>query len=75
MTGYYDIILGLIPLTLVGITGVLSIVGFALTVAVPLAAMVAVALIGHAMFVNAPVDDGPVDASPMPATTTLNSAD
>jgi hypothetical protein len=56
MTGYYDIILGLIPLAMAGITGGLMAAGFALTTAIPLASVVAVALIGHAMFVRAPVD-------------------
>jgi hypothetical protein len=57
MTGYYDLILGLIPLSLIGVTAALSAVGFSLTSAVPLAAAVPVALIGHALFVNGPVED------------------
>lgn len=59
MTGYYDIILGLIPFTLVGISGILHLAGVQTTVAVPVAATVAVALIGHAMFINGPVDSSP----------------
>lgn len=55
MTGYYDIVLGLIPLALVGITGSLLGLGLELTTAVPVSAMAAVALIGHAMFVRTPV--------------------
>lgn len=54
MVQYYDLILGLVPLTLGGITAALVAVGVAFTVAVPLAALVAVALIGHGMFVRAP---------------------
>lgn len=57
MAGYYDIILGLIPVMLVGITGALSVAGLSLTFAVPVASVAAVALIGHAMFVRAPVDE------------------
>ncbi|MFC7080776.1 hypothetical protein [Halorussus caseinilyticus] len=57
MTGYYDLILGLIPLSLIGVTAALSVVGFSITSAVPLAASIPVALIGHALFVNSPVDD------------------
>lgn len=57
MTGYYDVILGLIPLSLVGVTAALSAVGFSVTAAVPVAATVPVALIGHALFVNGPVED------------------
>jgi hypothetical protein len=56
MTEYYDAVLGLIPLALVGIAGALTIAGFDLTTAVPLGALVSVGVIGHAMFVNAPVD-------------------
>ena len=61
MTGYYDIVLGLIPLAMAGITGSLVFAGFALTTAIPLASVVAVGLIGHAMFVNAPVDTVPAE--------------
>jgi len=64
MTGYYDVVLGLIPLAMAGITGGLMLAGFALTTAIPLASIVAVGLIGHAMFIRAPVDP-----SPAPETT------
>ena len=57
MTGYYDLILGLIPLSLIGVTAALSVLGFSITSAVPLAASIPVALIGHALFVNSPVED------------------
>lgn len=56
MAGYYDLVLGLIPLALLGITGALTVVGISATAAVPVGAVVAIGLIGHAMFVNAPVD-------------------
>jgi hypothetical protein len=59
MTGYYDIILGLIPLAMAGITATLFVTGFALTTAIPMASVVTVGLIGHAMFVRAPVDPVP----------------
>ncbi|WP_458206604.1 hypothetical protein [Haladaptatus sp. NG-SE-30] len=71
MTGYYDLILGLIPIALVGVTGVLSAVGLALTTAVPLGASVSVLLIGHALFVNGPVDESPQIQS----STPVNAAD
>lgn len=57
MTGYYDVVLGLIPVSLLGIAGALTLFGVGTTTAVSLAATVPVALIGHAMFVNAPVDE------------------
>lgn len=66
MAGYYDVVLGLIPLTLAGISGVLSLAGMALSVAIPIAGLVSIALIGHAMFVRTP-------AAPTPATQTDSS--
>jgi len=59
MAGYYDVVLGLIPVVLAGITGVVVLSGYPLTVAILVASIVAVALIGHAMFVRAPVDRPP----------------
>ncbi|ELZ21380.1 hypothetical protein [Natrinema limicola] len=56
MTGYYDIVLGLIPVALLGITAALTVVGVALTAAVPIGAIVAMSIIGHAMFINTPAD-------------------
>lgn len=61
MTGYYDIVLGLIPLTLVGLSGVLTAVGLSTTAAVLLAGVVAAGVVAHAMFVNGPA---PVDSDP-----------
>ncbi|MFC6873104.1 hypothetical protein [Halobellus marinus] len=59
MPGYYDYVLGLIPLTLFGMTGSLTWVGLSLTAALPIAAAVALGIIGHAMFVRAPVATTP----------------
>ncbi|WP_226479066.1 hypothetical protein [Natrinema amylolyticum] len=56
MTGYYDIVLGLIPVALLGITAALTVVGMSVTTAVPLGSLVAMGIIGHAMFVNTPAD-------------------
>ncbi|WP_121823499.1 hypothetical protein [Halostella salina] len=64
MTGYYDLVLGLIPVALLGFTGALTVAGLNLTTAVPIAASVPVALMGHAMFVNGPTDE------PAPSTNT-----
>ncbi|MGM0591513.1 MAG: hypothetical protein ACQETI_07780 [Halobacteriota archaeon] len=52
---YYDLVLGLIPLAFLGFTGVLTVLGLALTIAVPIAASVAAGMVGHAMFVRTPV--------------------
>jgi len=61
MIEYYDAVLGLIPVTLLGLGGLLSGAGLSFTVAVPVAALVAAAILVHAMFVNAPID-APSDA-------------
>jgi len=54
MVGYYDVVLGLIPLSLAGLTALLFSGGLSLSMAVPLASTAAIGLMGHAMFVNAP---------------------
>ncbi|MFB6080780.1 MAG: hypothetical protein ABEJ81_07270 [Haloferacaceae archaeon] len=59
MAGYYDFVLALIPVSLIGTTGLLLGVGLETTTAVPIAAGAAVILIGHALFVNAPVAPSP----------------
>ena len=74
MAQYYDFVLGLIPLALGGITAALLAVGMSLTVAVPLAALVSVALIGHGMFVRTP-GTAPVPQPAQPEATPFNSAD
>jgi hypothetical protein len=56
MVGYYDYVLGLVPLTLLGLTGLLFVGGLQLTTAVPLGAGVSGLVVGHALFVNGPVD-------------------
>ena len=73
MAQYYDYVLGLIPLALGGITAFLATVGVSLTVAVPIAASVAVALIGHGMFVRAP--DVASEPTPRPEVAAFDSAD
>lgn len=55
MTDYYDLVLGLIPLALLGIGGGLYVVGLTLTTALTIGGLVAVGLVGHALFVNGPV--------------------
>ena len=64
MSNYYDYVLGLIPVALFGISGLLHAAGFALTTAVPVAATVAVLVVGHALFVNGPIDAQSDDVAP-----------
>lgn len=63
MTGYYDAILGLIPLVLLGGSSTLYLSGLESTMAITLASLFAVALMAHAMFVNGPVDDAGTTSS------------
>jgi hypothetical protein len=72
MTGYYDLILGLIPASFFGTTGLLHVAGVDLMSALPVAGLIAVLLVGHALFVN-----GPVDATLTQSNTTVqpNGAD
>lgn len=57
MVGYYDVVLGLIPLTLLGVTGSLSVGGVPTVPAVTIGALIATAFVGHALFVNGPGDE------------------
>ena len=66
MTGYYDYVLGLIPLTLLGLTAILVVGGLELTTAVPLGAGVSGLVVGHALFVNGPVAP---ETTPQPTVT------
>jgi hypothetical protein len=73
MIGYYDVVLGLIPLTLIGVSGALMATGMSLSVAVPLAGLVVIGLIGHAMFVRTPGQE--TAAAPAPESPEIKSAD
>lgn len=70
MSEYYDVILGLIPLTFLSIAGGLTVSGFTLTTAVTFAGLTGVLLVGHALFVNGPVDGTPTT---QPTTTPAQS--
>jgi len=63
MTNYYDLVLGAIPLALGGVAALLTVLGIPLTTSVGLAGGLSVGVIGHAMFVNAPVD-APTTSAP-----------
>ena len=63
MMNYYDLVLGTIPLSLLGGTGVMGLLGVDLWTAVPLAALGALMIILHALFVRSPV------AEPVERTT------
>jgi len=64
MPEYYDYVLGLIPVALVGVSGLLSLGGLGRTAAVSAGGLLAVALVGHALFVNAPTEDSGVSERP-----------
>lgn len=81
MTGYYDLILGLIPVSLLGLSGVLFVAGFSLSTAVTAGGLLAVTIVGHGMFVNEPVVPQPesftenVVDSPAQSSNGFESAD
>lgn len=79
MPGYYDLVLGAIPSTLVGVSGGLHLAGVELVTAVPLAGLLAVAIMGHAMFINGPTEAIPGDTPPQSsqpgATGRIRAAD
>lgn len=75
MTSYYDLVLGLIPVALFGIGGTLTLAGLSLTFAVPIAAFVAIGLIGHALFVNQPGETTQPETTSAPKQPTPISAD
>ena len=78
MAGYYDYVLGLIPVSIVAVAGALLLAGFQLTTAVSLGSLVAAGLVGHAMFVNAPVSPSSApstDANRSSASDSAFSAD
>jgi hypothetical protein len=68
MTSYYDYVLGLVPVTLVGITAVLDAAGFDHLLAVSVGAGAAALVVGHALFVNSPVPT-PVEEVPTQSAT------
>ncbi|ELZ46460.1 hypothetical protein C463_04589 [Halorubrum californiense DSM 19288] len=55
MAGYYDYVLGLIPVALIGVTAFLNLVGLSLLSALPAGAVAAATVMAHAIFVRAPV--------------------
>ncbi|UWG51156.1 putative membrane protein [Halalkaliarchaeum sp. AArc-CO] len=59
MTGYYDHVLGLIPVSLIGITGILGAYGLPLSAAVFVGALPSLFFMLHALFVAAPTIERP----------------
>lgn len=53
---YYDLILALVPLSFLTIGGAGALAGMDITTAVPIAGVIAMAIIGHAMFIRAPTN-------------------
>lgn len=59
MMNYYDLVLAIIPICLCGLTIGLSAAGIPQAVSLFVGAGVAAGVMGHAMFVNAPVPTEP----------------
>jgi hypothetical protein len=71
MAGYYDFVLGFIPLALGGGSAALTVAGVSLTTAIIAASLLAVLVIGHGMFVRTPSDPEVTSAAaPSPAPST-----
>ena len=64
---YYDLVLGSIPASFVGVAGTLGVLGVELSFAIPIAAMLALGVILHALFVRAPMQS--TAEKPRPSTT------
>jgi hypothetical protein len=73
--GYYDVVLGLIPVVFGGVTGGFLALGFGLMVAIPFGGLGAIAVIGHAMFVNGPTDVSTQSTSAINASTDAPAVD
>ena len=58
MTGYYDALLVLIPVALVGVSVVLAAAGAAVTTAITLGGLAAAGLMAHGLFVRDPSTAG-----------------
>ncbi len=59
MTTYYDVVLGVIPLTFVAVIGVSATVGTDLVITLTAGSVLAAGLVGHALFVNPPITHPP----------------
>lgn len=74
MTRYYDYILGLIPLSLLGFSLGLQAAGLAQTTAITIGGLVSVVITIHALFVNGPVDAPSPSAESLPAHQTTQQS-
>lgn len=70
---YYDLILGLIPASIVAATGILSLLGIGIMISISIGAIIALAIILHALFVKAPTS--PAEPPHHSRTTSLPSAE
>jgi len=67
MAEYYDYVLAAMPLTVLTVAGVLALAGISLSLAIPAGAGASLPLVGHALFVRAPIPAA--EPSPAPAET------
>lgn len=72
MNRYYDLVLALIPLALLGLGGTLVFVGVGTQLAVSTAGLTAAGLIAHALFVNGP-SDAPARSGDASGNTTVST--
>ena len=67
---YYDLVLGTIPASFLGVSGILATVGMDFAIAVPVGALLAVGIILHALFVRSPAMNRNPTPEPSPAQST-----
>lgn len=72
--GYYDFVLGVIPVSMVSVPAMLFIIGFPFAVSIIVGSFVSVALVGHAMFVHPPTDTIVPKTKDDPATEKKSSS-
>ena len=65
MTDYYDKVLVSIPIALLGIPALLATLGQSVVVGAAVGAIIAGTMMGHALFVNAPVHTSTRDDLPL----------
>jgi len=71
---YYDVVLGLIPATLLVVSGSLYSAGVDYTTAVPVGGLMAVLIVGHALFIRGPVsqiDTDTIEAANQPVEQSI----
>lgn len=65
MMKYYDVVLGLIPVSFIGAFLLYLATGLPWSITIPFAGMISALIIGHALFINPPVSQPPPKNPPI----------